>query len=140
MFSDEISAPLVAVIDGEPAIIALLEETLELEGLRVVGLSLTASADPEATVTSFLQEHLPRLVLLDIPPPYGGAWSLVQATRRAVPDAAVVLITTNPDDVAALASKDDAVQILGKPFELDELLRVARASTATARSTERTTS
>jgi DNA-binding NtrC family response regulator len=64
----------------------------------------------------------------------------VQATRRAVPDAAVVLITTNPDDVAALASKDDAVQILGKPFELDELLRVARASTATARSTERTTS
>jgi DNA-binding NtrC family response regulator len=140
MMSTETSAPLVAAIDGEPAIIALLEETLALEGLRVVGLSLTGSANPEATVTSFLQEHLPRLVLLDIPPPYGCAWPLVQTTRRAVPHATVVVITTNPDEVAALASKDDAVQILGKPFDLDELLRVARASTATARSTERTTS
>lgn len=130
MVPADVSLPLIAVIDGEPAIVAFLEEALAQEGLQVVGLSLLPHLPLEAQMTAFLRQHAPRLVLLDIPPPYRGSWPLLQTVRRAVPNAGIVVLTTDPYAVAKLVGNNGTLKVIGKPFELDEMLSAVRGCLA----------
>jgi CheY-like chemotaxis protein len=123
----------VLVVDDDPVLSGLVQTVLTDEGYRVAGLT-TLSSDAIRTAVGRLE---PDCVLLDSrgPTDYGDSWrdaAWARARPRAVP---VVMFTASlaaQREAAAGASARSRAAglfaVLGKPFDLDELVAtVARA-------------
>ena len=123
----------VLVVDDDPVLSGLVQTVLTDEGYRVAVLT-TLSSDAIRTAVGRLE---PDCVLLDSrgPTDYGDSWldaAWARARPRAVP---VVMFTASlaaqrEAEAGASARSRDAglFAVLGKPFDLDELVAtVARA-------------
>jgi DNA-binding NtrC family response regulator len=75
-----------------------------------------------------LEEHDPRVVIYDIPPPYDQNWEFLKLLRttEAMRDRAVVVTTTHKGHLEQLVGPTDAIEIVGKPYDLDQVIRAVR--------------
>ena len=125
--------PQIALIDDDAALLALLRDVLEVfEGYGVV---VCQEADRAA---AFIKEARPDLVLLDVRLG-GGAkgWAILErlARDRATRPIPVIICSSAAhelEDRTALLRRR-GVDILPKPFDLDELLDKVRAARAAGR-------
>lgn len=132
-FEDEITAPWrpregarVLVVDDDPAMRALLAETLEREGYEV-HCAASGVALLEALSTSAVNANDPPvdLVVADVRMPgMNGVEALRRAVQRTVAVPAI-LMTAFPDAEVARDAEELGVPLLCKPFALEELSRVA---------------
>jgi DNA-binding response OmpR family regulator len=105
----------VLVIDDDEDLGVVIEEVLESEGYRV--RRATSMRDGLLAV----DEDEPGLVLLDWFLPDGDPEDLARLLQdRGVP----VVVTSGDDRAVERGRRIGAVAVLGKPFDLDELLRV----------------
>lgn len=110
----------VLVVEDDPAIRALVVETLTFEGYAVV----TASDGAEAIEA--IERQRPCLVLLDMRMPRLDGWGVARVLRERQIVIPIVVMA------AALSAHTwgaeiGAVDYLAKPFELDDLMsKVAR--------------
>jgi DNA-binding NarL/FixJ family response regulator len=76
----------------------------------------------------FLKEHDPRVVIYDIPPPYDQNWEFLKLLRttEAMRDRAVVVTTTHKGHLEKLVGPTDAIEIVGKPYDLDQVIRAVQ--------------
>jgi two-component system chemotaxis response regulator CheY len=113
-------AGLVLVVDDDPSIRQIISEILLDEGYDV----LTAPDGGEALARA--QEHPPAVILLDYQMPVLDGARFVQAYRRLRDPLAPIILLT-----AAVSAQQRAVEVgadacLGKPFELDDLVRLVQ--------------
>lgn len=111
----------VLVVDDELDICDLIETALTEEGYSVLTAANGAAAlQALAGPPSFA----PDVILLDLRMPVLDGWAFAQ-TYRALPGPHVPIValtaTLDPADSASQIGADD---VLAKPFELSELLRV----------------
>ena len=110
----------VLVIDDDEDLGQVIEEVLAAEGYEV--RRATSMRDGLLAV----DEREPRLVLLDWCLPDGDLEDLARLLHdRGVP----VVLTSGDDRAIERGQRIGAVAVLGKPFDLDELLRVMAAHT-----------
>jgi two-component system chemotaxis response regulator CheY len=108
----------ILVVDDDPAIRYLVAETLLDEGYDVV-----TAPDGEAALAR-AQDYPPAVILLDYQMPSLDGPRFVQAYRQLpAPQAPIILLT------AAVSAERRAAEVgadayLGKPFELDALVRL----------------
>lgn len=123
------TAPRVLVAEDDDAMRALLEETLGRRGYTVetaaTGPALlrrvAQSVQPRTTLP------LPDLLITDVRMPGLGGLDVVAALRAADAWLPVIVITGFGDaPTLARARRLGAAQVLEKPFELDELCRLAQ--------------
>jgi CheY-like chemotaxis protein len=125
---------VVAVIDDEPAVIALVETVLEDEGYETIAWPTGAGAH------AFIRERMPAVILLDVrmETPEAGL-DVLRALRRDEATRAIpVLLTTSRMHFGpAQAVELDALGAtrLPKPFSPTALLDAITAVTATQRRT-----
>jgi two-component system response regulator FixJ len=109
-------APLVYVVDDDPALRDSLRCLLESVGLRALGFS-----DTEAFLAAYQPDH-PSCLLLDIRIPGRNNLSSQQLLRDRGIDVPVVVITGHGDvAMAVTAMKQGALDFIEKPFN-DQLL------------------
>jgi DNA-binding NtrC family response regulator len=114
-------AATVLVVDDEPAIRLLCRINLELDGYGVVEATTLDEARRVLAARSIA------LVLLDMRIGLERGDTLLDELRdRQVP---VVVVTGSAEVDPAWRNK--TVAILGKPFEIEELLRVVRSNAVT---------
>ena len=90
--------------------------------------ALLEAGDGKTAVT-MAQTHRPDLVLLDINLPEIDGLSALQAIRKEIPDAVVIVFTAYGTSERAIeAMKAGAYDYLEKPFDLDEFLLIVRRS------------
>jgi CheY-like chemotaxis protein len=118
-------APLVLVVDDEPALRAFTESLLTAHGYQVV----VAAHGKEAIQR--LRECRPDLIVLDLNMPVMDGWSfraeqreLTDRARAAVP----VLIMTGEGYAAAHADGLRAVGVIQKPCDPEQLLDAVAAA------------
>jgi CheY-like chemotaxis protein len=119
----EHQSPLVAIIEDDETITALLCELLEAEQYRC----LTASS--LVTALDLLEREQPDLLIVDIV--LGGVaagWQLLDVLGQNPRTAAIPVIVCSAD-TRALQSHDGLIEARGiralaKPFDLDELLQL----------------
>jgi CheY-like chemotaxis protein len=77
---------------------------------------------------AFMRQHQPRVIVYDIAIPYEQNWRLYQHMRSAPACQGVsfVLTTTNIRHVRQLAGTEEIHEIVGKPYDLDEILGAVR--------------
>jgi DNA-binding response OmpR family regulator len=111
----------VLIIDDEPAIVEMLEELLTDEGYVV------RSAGDAATAWRAIQEQAPALLLLDILMPGNMDGADLARKLRAEGYTLPIIIIAATDERARPLLHLAPISYIGKPFDLDRLLRgVAR--------------
>lgn len=119
-------APLIAVIDPDPTLLRLLNETLMMDGFRT--LLLTAGDGSAGTIA----EEKPDLVVMDtwIEDREAG-WELYRALRQGNGTSKIPLVicSSDPDEMKArseILRANGMVSILDKPFDPDILVERIR--------------
>ncbi len=105
----------ILLVEDDPALRLVCRVTLELEGFQV------READTLASAREAVGAERPGLVMLDLQLRDGTADGLLDELRSS--GIAVVLVTGNAEPAAFVTRADG---LLGKPFELAELIAVAR--------------
>lgn len=111
----------ILLVDDEPDILSSLAQVLSEEGHGV-----QTAADGHAAI-KLLSARAPHLVITDVRLPVMDGMTLLRRVRLQFPQVEVLVMTgfaSIGDAVEAM--KDDAVDYLVKPFELDRLLALVR--------------
>ena len=115
--------PLLAIINTSPDVVELLRLAAEDTGYRTVVGCVPDFREGRQDLAAFLREHEPDAVLWDIALPYDVNWRYVQDVRARdiMRDCPLVLTTTNKRVLEELVGPTDTFELIGKPFDLDEL-------------------
>lgn len=108
----------ILVVDDDPWIVELVIMAAEERGWSV------QSAVDGASAMRSIEQHQPRLVLLDVRLPRKSGWAILDDIKSLYPAGLpVIMMTANTlDDQRALPQKADA--ILRKPFAIQPFLDV----------------
>lgn len=110
--------PVVLVVDDEADLLEILVDRLEREGYRV----LTARDGVEALQQA--RAGHPGCVILDVKMPRLDGLAALEALRRMLPGARLIVLTGSPNrPLAAECRARGADDFLLKPFEPVDLLR-----------------
>jgi DNA-binding response OmpR family regulator len=111
----------VLVVEDDPDILSSLAEAIREEGVEV----RTAANGYQALAEVARQQ--PDLIFLDLMMPLMNGWKFMEELRARYPDnrSAVVLVSA-VDDLSSEATSLGVTEFLVKPFDLEEVTRIAR--------------
>lgn len=114
----------VAAIHSDEDIVETLLLLLEEGGYHAVGELLENFKEDKAYFAAFCQQYQPQVIILDIPPPYAESWDFFHLLKdsKAADGRQFLLTTTNKRVLEQVAGKAEEFEILGKPFDFEELL------------------
>jgi len=120
--------PVVAVLNSNDDVVELLRMALEQAGLVVISAHVDAVKRGDASLTEFMHEHKPDVVIYDVVPPYDSSWRFFEHLREtSLTDQSVVITSTNPRRAAELAGiSQDIFEIVGKPYDIDLIVDAVR--------------
>ena len=119
----------LAVFNASEDTVAFVSLFFEGKGFHVVSQSWPAYDPLRADVAdAFVSKHGADVVIFDVSLPYEENWQHFEAfkkllDRRKVP---VILTTTNKRALSEMIGTTDAVEIVGKPLDLDQLASAVR--------------
>lgn len=119
------SGPIIAVMNSSRDLVNVLQTALEQDGFRTISLVSTIVGGATGPV-AFLREHQPAAAVYSISPPYRESWDILQEVRRQWQDGHFVITTTNVGALRACVGPAEAIELIGKPFDLDEITRALR--------------
>ena len=120
--------PVVAVVDTSEEIVELLSQVLAQEGWCVAVAYAPDFKRGRQDLDAFLAAHDPAVVVWDIALPYEENWAFFRSVRDSTAGRACrfVLTTTNKRALEALVGPTPAHEIVGKPYDLEELVEAVR--------------
>ena len=127
-------AHVVAVFNTSEDTTDLLRIAFENAGFVVVTAFTRNLRDGKLDLEAFMRQHQPRVIVYDIAVPYEQNWRLYEHLRSAPACQGVsfVLTTTNVRHVRQLAGSEELHEIVGKPYDLDEIIGAVRQAGAEA--------
>jgi len=129
---------VVAILDSDPDTTEMLQIALESEGFVVASGNLHDFRAHEQDLLAFLERIRPDVILYDLSPPYQENWAFLQRARELPTFArsALVITTSNERAVRGVVSLP-VVEILGKPYDLDVLMRAVGQAISPAATDDR---
>jgi DNA-binding response OmpR family regulator len=119
---------VIAVFNSSDDVVALLRETLQEEGFTVVTAHVPDIKAGRQDVLDLLRRYDPPVVIYDISPPYAENWTFFRLLQDT--DAArgrqFILTTTNLRALAETVGEAKAIELIGKPYDLDEIVNAVR--------------
>jgi DNA-binding NtrC family response regulator len=120
---------LVAILNTSSDTIALLQDVLDDEGIATVADYVPEFREGRKDVSAFLRQHKPQAVIFDVAIPYDQNWRFFKEQvvgPGILPVSAIVVTTTNKAVLERLVGPTDAIEMVGKPFDLDEIVQAVR--------------
>ena len=121
--------PTLAIIKTSPDTVDMLRIIFQKAGMLVVSGLTYDIRDGRMNLHGFMQQHKPDVMIYDIAPPYDQNWAFFEHLRETgvLGGIPVVLTSTNVRSVKALVGDvPDVHEIVGKPYDLNELLEAVR--------------
>ena len=128
------SKPTIAVFNSSDDTVELLRTALEAEGFQTVAGNIPDVKKGDLDLIDFVNHHTPAVILYDISPPYDANWRFLRLVRssESLKKHQFVLTTTNKPALEKLVGQTEALEIIGKPYDLRQVVDAVR--TALARS------
>ena len=111
--------------------VAFVKVFFEGQGFRVVTQSWPAYDPLRAEVAdAFVSQHGADVVIFDVSLPYDENWQHFEAFQRLLDGRRVpiILTTTNERALRAMIGPTAAIEIVGKPYDLDQLASAVRTA------------
>ncbi len=126
--SAQTAIPTLAIVDTSEEIVRLLEALFRMEGFRVVTGYAVDIKRGTLDFEQFVRTHQPDVVIWDIAIPYEENWAFFQevAETPAGQQCRFVLTTTNLRSLEELVGEVPVRELVGKPWDLDELVDAVR--------------
>jgi DNA-binding NtrC family response regulator len=118
----------VAVINTSADTVEALRMFLEQHGFETVTVHVDELKRGRIDALRFLAEHDPRALVYDVSPPYDDNWNFLKLFRssEAMRGRAVVVTTTHKANLEQLVGPTDAIEIIGKPYDLDQVVAAVK--------------
>jgi DNA-binding response OmpR family regulator len=122
--------PTIAVFNSSEDTVELLRTALEAEGFQTVVGHIPDVKKGEMDLIEFVNHHVPAVIVYDISPPYDANWRFLRLVRSAEPlrPRQFVITTTNKPALESLVGENDALEIIGKPYDLARVVDAVRAA------------
>jgi len=122
------SLGVVALFNGNPAVLALVGKLLESAGFDVVSALIPDVRDGRCDVNRMMDRHDPAVVVYDIAAPYEDNWAMFEQLRAtAMRDRRFVMTSTNPARVEWLAGRDERIfEIVDQQLDLDNIVHTVK--------------
>lgn len=116
--------PTIAVINSSEEIIEGLQVLLTEEGYPSVSGHVVSFKKGKEDFIKFLKQNNPQAIIIDIAPPYEENWNFFNLLRnlKQSEGRAFVITTTNKKVLEDLVGPTKAFEIVGKPFDLKEIV------------------
>ncbi|MBG0775307.1 MAG: response regulator [Desulfovibrionaceae bacterium] len=117
--------PTIVLVEDDDQIRTMLQETLALEGYRVL------AAENGIKALEVLKEHEADLLITDILMPEKEGLGLITEVRRQAPHLPIIAVSGGAPNIQAgcnleLAGLFGANHVFQKPLDIDDLLRTVR--------------
>lgn len=126
------SETVIAVINSSQDTVDMLRETLQHHGFSAV---VTAHVDQikrgQLDFVDFVRQHDPRVFIYDVSIPYVENWRALELLMKTdfMRSRRVVVTTTNKRALdSLLGERTDAIEIIGKPYDLDVVVRAVESA------------
>lgn len=121
---------VVGILNSTEDVVELLEEVLQGEGYATRAAYIPDFKRGRRDPAVWLADLAPTAILYDIPPPYEENWAVYQRLRHlaSAQPHRFIITTTNKGVLEGIAGPTNAIEFVGKPFDLDEIVgRIAAA-------------
>jgi len=120
--------PTVVIVDSLQDTLDMLRCALENAGFRVVEAGVDDLRHAAGDLAAFAVEQGATVIVYDVSLPYETNWRTVQACLAipALADVGFIVTTTNEVAIYDLVGPSDNLQVIGKPYELREVVEAVR--------------
>jgi CheY-like chemotaxis protein len=120
--------PIVAVFNSSDDTVEMLRTVLERQGLHTVPGKIPDLKRGELDFISFVEHHRPAVIVYDMSPPYDTNWAFLRLVRSsdAAKQSQFVITTTNKPALDKLVGETEALEIIGKPYDLQLVVDAVR--------------
>lgn len=132
---------VVALFNASDDTVDIVQRMLDASGFNcLVGCHFTDLKKGSVDFGRYLTKHEPDVVIFDISPPYMENWHFFKTLRdnEAMKGRGLVLTTTNKERLDETVGADSgAFEIVGKPYDLDQIKTAIQAALTRAREVKR---
>ncbi len=121
--------PTIAVINSNEDTTEMLRAFLQSQGFTSIVLGHVPEIKRgQNDFLRFLETHDPHLFVWDIGVPYEENWRFVHLMMalEQMQGRRMVLTTTNKRALESLVGSTDAIEIIGKPYDLEQIVNAVR--------------
>ena len=121
---------IVAIFNTNPEVLDLVREALEESGFATVVAHIDDLKRGRIDMIQFVEEHQPDAVVYDVAPPYDTNWTFLRLMRnsKVMQTRAFVVTTTNKRALDELIGPSDVVELLCKPYDLEQIVQAVLAA------------
>ena len=120
---------VVGCFNSSEDLLEMMRDALQAEGYQVVIAHVHDIERGRVDLRALLRDHDPRVIVWDLSPPYDQSWRFLDNIRHVdeMEGRCIVVTTTNKKAVEEIVHVSGVLEIVGRPFDLDELLRRVEA-------------
>ncbi len=124
-----VEVPAIAVVNNNEDTVEMLRQMLQHGGFTTVVTGHVPDIKRGTTdIVRFVETHDPRVFVWDVALPYEENWRFVHMLmgHERLKGRRFVLTTTNKRVLESLVGQTEAIEIVGKPYDLDQIVKAVK--------------
>jgi CheY-like chemotaxis protein len=124
---------VVAIFNTNPEVLDLVREALQDAGYATVVAHVDDLKRGRIDLVEFVEQHHPDCIVYDVAPPYDTNWTFLRVMRnsKVMQGRAFVVTTTNKKALDDLIGPSETVELLCKPYDLEQIVQAVTHALST---------